>query len=220
MVKHSKTIMHVSNLAWDILKTVKKDTLQILERNSKKFKTRVIHNDDSLTIQWDSSKKDNDCEIRMCAEVLKCYCYVIRDKELGEIYLDQNNSDTQKWCDEIDQIIQMQCCVYIPEQNRVLVYCNTYDDLQKVKHHFRVKEGKIRPTRRKSSRRNEVDIQLIAGSSHVNNESSIPYTPGASSHTNNESPVSSKLLETSKGFFTAFKWTEKAKKTMETYKDK
>ena len=135
VVIHKKCVMHVSNLAWDILKVVKKDTLQILERNSKKFKTRVTHTDNSLTIQWDSKKKDNDDEIRMCAEVLTCYCYVIRDKELGEINLDQKSSDTQKWCKEIDQIIQMQCCVYVPEQTKVLVYCNTYDDVVKVKHH-------------------------------------------------------------------------------------
>ncbi|XP_053391628.1 uncharacterized protein LOC123547659 [Mercenaria mercenaria] len=138
-----KTIDNVSDNIWNVVSLVKQAHIGEFTANGGniEFKNGKIH--------LSASNKDLLSDI---FSVLQTYVNSLSKRVFLELPVNPEKKfpeeNIKKWCSEIEEELEQECCVYNPKTNLVLAFCNTYENNMKVKYLLRVKKGEIKSTAR------------------------------------------------------------------------
>ena len=153
--------VEVTEDVWDIVEIVKKSQIAALQRDGKEIRYH-----ERCVIFSDIKKKLEDPNWT----VVKLSLESLKHMQIIEVTINENRINTvKKWCLEIENEQKKGCCVFVEKRKTVLMYDESYENLQKIKHQLLYKDGQLKPTGRKKRIFNDTDNILAADKANEQN---------------------------------------------------
>ncbi|XP_053406981.1 uncharacterized protein LOC123547811 isoform X2 [Mercenaria mercenaria] len=134
-----KEKIQIDRMAWEVISTRHFSELEQLKTNFDEFRY------DYETIIVTATGTSDVLESRL--KELRKLIERFNNKEYGELcWVNVRVSqDVFALCNEIESLVGYECCMYEPRTQKVITYCNTYEDILRAKHLLGLKTGMIKP---------------------------------------------------------------------------
>lgn len=148
VVQSKVTIENVSLKVWEVMQIEKQEQIQ-------NFKVgNITHADNTITI---TRKENTSIEggFDDYVSVFQSFVKQFKTMEFDDVPIDGKFvNDIDVWTAEIEKKMNTKrmntkCCTFSSKERKVIIYCDAYEDVNRVKHYFLVKQNKIKTTGRR-----------------------------------------------------------------------